>query len=184
MNIAALIGVLLTVDLLTLVGGCAATADPDVTSVVDRLGAVPIPTVQAHSPLVAAPGYPQIAAIGTTFRVALPGITEGMLTALGPQIDSPPSGTRLPIEQAHATITIRATTTSGSIALHATDFTVRDDQGKNIRLEPVGPSAIRAEPSRPAQLTLQGTFRTSAAQITWRYHDTVVAIWAFDIELD
>jgi hypothetical protein len=182
MNTTAVIGLLLTANLLTLTS-CAATPTPDPTSVINRLGTVPIPTAQALPPPVAAPGHPQIAAIGTTFAVTLPG-TDGVITALGPQIDPPPHDTRLPIEQAHTTITVKTTTTNGSITLHTTDFTVRDDRGTNIHLEPVGPSTIKAEPGRPAQLTLQGTFHTSAAQITWRYHNTVVAIWDFNIEPD
>ncbi|MBA2322521.1 MAG: hypothetical protein DLM61_02990 [Pseudonocardiales bacterium] len=183
MSIRTLIGVLLTAGQLALVG-CASTPAADTASVVDRLGAVPIPTAPALStPLPAAPGHPQIATIGTTFAATLPGTGHGMVTALGPQIDLPP-GARRPIEQAHATITIRATTTRGSIALHTSDFTARDDRGMNIPLVPVGPSTVSADPSRSAELALIGTFHTSAAQITWHSHNAVIAIWTFNIELD
>ena len=183
MSIRALIGALLTAGLLALVG-CASAPGADVGSVLDRLGAVPIPTAPAlPPPLPAAPGHPQIAAIGTTFAVTLPGTGDGMVTALGPQIDLPP-GARLPIQQADATITVRATTTQGSITLRASDFAVHDDRGMNIPLVPVGSSTVSAEPSRPAQLTLVGTFHTSAAQITWRSRHAVVAIWTCNIELD
>lgn len=183
MSIGPLIGVLLTAGLLALVG-CASTPAADTGDVVDRLGVVPIPTAPAlSSPLPAAPGHPQIAAIGTTFAVTLPGTGDGMVTALGPQIDSP-SGGRLPTEQAHAIITLRATTTRGSITLHSSDFTVRDDRGVTIHLEPAGHSTSSAESFRPAELALVGTFHTNAAQITWRFHTAVIAIWTFTIELD
>jgi len=180
---AALISVLLTAYLLTLMG-CAANPSANTGSVVEQLGVMPIPTAQTLSPPATAPGHPQIAAIGTIFTVTLPGTGNGMVTALGPQIDQPPPATQLPIEQAHATITVRATATSGSIPLRATDFTVRDDRDEDIRIEPVGPSTLSAKPSRPQELALQGTFHSGAAQMTWRYHNTVVAIWDFNVELD
>jgi phosphatidylinositol-3-phosphatase len=147
-------------------------------------GAVPIPTAPAlPPPLPAAPGHPQIAAIGTPFEATLPGTGRGTVTALGPQIDLPPAA-RLPIEQARATITIRATTTGGSIPLHASDFTVRDDRGVNILLVPLGPATVSAEPTRAAELALAGTFHSGAAQITWRSPHGVIALWTFNIELD
>lgn len=183
MSIGALIGVLLLAGLLAL-GGCAATPAADTGSVVDRLGAVPIPPAPTLSqPLPAAPGHPQIAAIGTTLAVTLLGAGDGMVTALGPQIDRP-SGGRISTEEAHATIVIRATTTRSSIALHSSDFTVRDDRGLNIHLVPAGPFTSSAESSRPAELVLVGAFHTGAAQITWRSHNAVIAIWTFNIELD
>jgi hypothetical protein len=183
MSIRVLIGALLTAGLFASVG-CASTPAADTGSVVDRLGAVPIPTAPAISaPLPAAPGHPQIAAIGTTFAATLPGTGDGMVTALGPQVDLPP-GVRSPVEQAHATITIRAIMTKGSIALHTSDFTVRDDRGRSNPLVPVGPATVSVDSSRPAELALAGTFHTGSAQITWRAHNAVVAVWTFSIELD
>lgn len=162
--------------------GCASTPTKDADSVVDRLGAVPIPTALATpTPVPATPGHPQIAAIGTTFHTTLPGTGSGTVTALGPQIDLPP-GTRFPIEQIRATITIRIVTATGSLSLSASDFTVRDDQGMDIPLVPGRPATVTSDPTRPADLILSGTFHTSAAQITWRSHDAVVAIWTFAIE--
>jgi hypothetical protein len=175
--------VALVAGMLALVG-CTSTPAEDANSVVDRLGAVAIPTAPATpTPLRAAPGHPQLAAMGTTFHATLPGTGSGTVTALGPQIDLPP-GTPFPTEQTRATITIRATAAHGSLALHASDFTVRDDQGMNIPLVPVGPATVTSNPARPADLILSGTFHTGAAQINWRSHDAVIAIWTFNIELD
>lgn len=164
--------------------GCASTPAEDADSVVDRLGAVPIPSAPpTPTPVPAAPGHPQIAAIGTTLHATLPGTGSGTVTALGPQIDLPP-GARFPIEQTRATVTIRIITATGSLSLSASDFAVRDDQGMDIPLVPVSPATVTSNLTRPADLILSGTFHSSAAQITWRSHDAVVAIWTFTIEPD
>ncbi|MBV8542066.1 MAG: hypothetical protein JO063_08690 [Pseudonocardiales bacterium] len=158
----------------------ASSDDPDNPIVT----AVPTLTPPATlTPMPAAPGHPQIAAIGTPFPATLPGTGSGTVTALGPQLD-PPSGTPFPVEQTRATITIRTSAVTGGLALRAGDVTVRDDQGTDIPLVPVGPATVTSSPAQPADLVLSGTFHTGAAQVTWRAHGAVIAIWTFAVELD
>ncbi|NMH96189.1 hypothetical protein [Pseudonocardia acidicola] len=164
--------------------GCASAAGPTADEVVARLGAVPIPTAAAPAtPVPAAPGHPQIMAMGGAVAATLPGTGTGTVTALGPQIDLP-AGARLPVEQARAAIRVEARTDTGTVALQAGDFTSRDDHGRDIPLDVVGPAAATSDPTRPATLQLAGTFHSGAAQITWRYRGAVVAVWTFTVELD
>ncbi|MEV6741053.1 hypothetical protein AB0N14_30685 [Streptomyces sp. NPDC051104] len=73
---------------------------------------------------------------------------------------------------------------TAALTLHGSDFTSRDEQGKSIRLSPVGAATVTATPGHPATITLKGTFQAGAAQLTWLNAGKVIAIRDFDIELD
>jgi hypothetical protein len=168
----------------TVVSACAAqpaSTPGDAASTIKQRGAVPIPTQTGPPPPVqASPNHPQIVAVGDPVIVTVPP-GSATITALGPQIDSPP-GVQLPLEHATATITVHATSISGQLPLRAGDFSVRDDHGRDVplRVSCDAPS----DPTHSATLCLTGDFHTGNAQITWRYLTTPLALWTFTTELD
>jgi hypothetical protein len=172
-----------------LVTGCAADRHDstypasDAAGTVARLGAVPIPTATGPpGPLPASPGHPQLLPIGGAVLARFPEGTA-TVTVLGPDVDWPP-GDRRPIEDADATITVRAQDTVGNIVPLPEEFTVRDDHGRDIALTAVPGAGHDAGGSSTAILALTGHFRAGSAQITWRHDGSVVGVWAFVIELD
>jgi hypothetical protein len=153
-----------------------------VSSVIARLGAVPIPTAAGTpAPLPASAAHPQLLPIGDALLARLP---EGSLTitALGPDVDLP-ADTHLPIEDADATITIRAQDTIGTIITRPEEFTARDDHGRDIPLTDVTATGRNTWPGATT-LPLTGHFHAGSAQITWRHDGSVIGVWAFVIELD
>lgn len=171
-----------------LTAGCATgqhSTDPagDAASTVARLGAVPIPTaIGSPGALPASPGHPQLLPIGGAVLARLP---EGSatVTVLGPDVNLPPDDQR-PIEDADATITVRAEDTVGNVVPLPGEFTVRDDHGRDIALRAVPGTGHDAAGPRTAILTLTGHFYAGSAQITWRHDGSVIGVWAFVIELD
>ena len=167
-----------------LVTGCSAVgpepAHPaDAASTITRLGAVPIPTASGPpGPMPATLGHPQLLPIGGAVLAQLPEGTA-TVTALGPDVDLPP-GARLPVEDAEATITVRAQDAVGSVVPRPEEFTARDDHGRDVALTgvpgPAGPGT--------STLRLTGHFDAGSAQVTWRHDGSVVGVWAFVIELD
>ncbi|MBB5156497.1 hypothetical protein [Saccharopolyspora phatthalungensis] len=186
---AALAGLGLLAAVTTALAGCtnapaAAPGPTDAAGVVQQLGQVPIPTAPAAAPTpTASPGHPQLLAIGAPVRVTLPGGVSAVVTALGPDVVLP-SNTTTPPQTVTGTITITATSATGALALHAADFSSRDETGQAVPLAASGPASATASGGQPATLKLTGTFRAGAAQVTWRTAGTVVAIWDFNIETD
>lgn len=154
--------------------------DPDAT--VRDLGAVPIPSPPtAQATPLADEGHLQLLAIGAPVRVALPE-SSGVVVASGPTEDLPTAG---PVpDRVTGAITITINQVTAPLTVAATDFTSRDEQGTPVALTPAGPAAVTATADHPGALILTGSFGSGAAQITWRHHGNVVAIWDFNIELD
>jgi hypothetical protein len=82
------------------------------------------------------------------------------------------------------TVTITVTGATGVFAVHAADFSSRDQTGHAIALAASGPTTVTAGNGQTATLRLTGTFRAGAAQITWQSAGSVIAIWDFNIETD
>jgi hypothetical protein len=171
-----------------LVTGCAADRHApvrtggDAASTVTRLGAVPIPTAAGSpGPLPASPGHPQLLPIGGAILARLPDGTV-TVTALGPDINLPPD-TQLPVEDADATITVRAQDTVGNVVPRPAEFTARDDHGRDVPLAGVTATGQVVGPDT-ATLRLTGHFHAGSAQITWRHDGSVIGMWDFVIELD
>lgn len=183
--------VLAVVGLLAVLAGCtsgasagsAATEPTDASGVVRQLGQVPIPTAPATEPTPSAsPGHPQLLAMGAPVHVTL-GDAAGTVNALGPDVVRPTTSGKPP-QNATGTISITATVTTGTITLHATDFTSRDETGRAVPLSASGPATVTATAGQPATLRVTGTFQAGAAQVTWRSGGNVVALWDFNIEID
>jgi hypothetical protein len=160
----------------------AGTSEADQT--IHDLGRVPIPSAPATAPTpTASPDHPQLLAIGARVHADLPGGTSAVVTALGPQVTVPITNGKPP-DHADGTITITATDTTGTLALPASAFTSRDDKGREVHLSATGPATVTASQGQPVTLKLTGTFDAGSAQITWRDHDKVIAVWDFTVELD
>jgi len=178
---------LLVASALLLRGGCAdapvSTTSETSAQVVERLGAVPIPSAPAVAPAPAgAPGHPQLLAIGQAVDATLT-TGRGRFTALGPNVTIPPGAT-LPLAQAAATLTLRASPSAGRVVLDAGDLTARNDHGIDIPLRAVGPGRVDVPAGRSGDLVVGATFPAGSAQVTWRTNGAVIAVWVFTVELD
>lgn len=178
---------LAAVPLAALAAGCASSkssSDQSAADVVNKLGAVPIPSAPKTQPTPSADeAHPQLVAVGSPVAVTLPSGT-GVITALGPTEDLPtPLPATMPT-QVGGTITLRVATKTGTMKVTAADLSSRDDHGTDIALTPVGPAQAAATAGGTADLVMRGTFSSGAAQITLREDGHVVAVWDFNIELD
>jgi hypothetical protein len=170
------------------VTGCASHSTPgaqasgNAADTVKKLGAVPIPTPPtAKATPTADDKHLQLVTMGDAVSAHLPGV-QAVIRASGPTQDvTARSGTRPP-DHTTGTITITAGQATAPLPLRPGDFTSRDQQGKNVALTASG--TVTATPGHPATVTLHGTFRAGAAELTWRQGGKVIAIWDFTIELD
>lgn len=163
----------------------APSQDAQAAAVVNSLGAVPVPTVPASDPTpTAAPGAPQLLAMGVPALAVLDPNTRTTVTASGPDqvVTTGPGGT--PAKSTAAIITLTAVTSSGSVVLGVGDLVCRDDGGNVIALTPVGPASAEVPTGGTGAIRVSGVFRSGAAQITWRPGGHTIALWDFTIELD
>jgi hypothetical protein len=149
------------------------------TDTINQLGSVPIPPAPGPpTPVPVAAGHPALLPIGAPVTATLPDGSTATVTALGPQLQP---HIKLPLQRAPATITIKATHVTGHVPLLVSDFSVRDDHDRAINLtDQPTPDAPRGT----GTLCLTGEFYSGSAQITWRHHATVLALWDFTTELD
>ena len=149
-----------------------------------KLGAFPIPSAPTAEPTpVARVGHPQLLAMGQPVLVVLPGV-RATVTALGPYERTPYLGGASPPVSTVGVITIDAVTTQGRLTLRAADVLSRDESGRLVSLAPAGSAAASAADASPARIRVMGRFTSGAAQLTWRYHGSVLAVWDFNVELD
>lgn len=170
--------------LLSMTACSSGATSEDAASVVARLGAVPIPTAPPIAPVERADaGHPQVLAIGEPVDAT---VTDGVarVTMLGPDI-TPAVSTTGPPEDGSAVFTVQVTTTSGRVAVAATDLSGRDDHGRDLVLTPVGPATVvSAQGKGAATLRVAAEVHAGAAQITWRHDGAPMALWTFNAELD
>ncbi|MEY9928138.1 hypothetical protein ABH926_002772 [Catenulispora sp. GP43] len=186
-GVRRLASALAAVPVVLLAAGCSSTSggsDQSAADVVNKLGAVPIPSAPKSQPTPSADeSHPQLVAVGSPVALTLPSGT-GVVTALGPTEDLPtPLPATMPTQVA-GTITLRVATKTGTMKVTAADLSSRDDHGTDIVLSPVGPAQAAATGGGTADLVVRGTFASGAAQITLREDGHVVAVWDFNIELD
>ena len=167
------------------VAGCSSGAgQQDAASVVDELGAVPIPTAPPVAPVERADdGHPQVLAIGEPVDATVTG-GSARVTMLGPDI-TPAARTTGPPEHGSAVFTVQITATSGAVAIAATDLSGRDDHGRDLVFTPDGPAGVVSVPrTGAATLRVTAEVHAGAAQITWSHNGAPMALWTFNTELD
>ncbi|OLZ66333.1 hypothetical protein AV521_27840 [Streptomyces sp. IMTB 2501] len=160
------------------------SASDSAADTVKNLGAVPIPTPPtAQATPTADDKHLQLVAMGDAVHARLPGV-QAVIRASGPAEDLPTRSGSRPPDHTTGTITIRADQVTAPLAVRAGDFSSHDEQGKNVALTATSANSVTASPGHSATLTLHGTFRSGAAELTWRHAGKVIAIWDFNIELD
>ncbi|MFJ5530462.1 hypothetical protein [Streptomyces sp. NPDC093261] len=167
--------------------GCGGHPTPkatdDAANTVKRLGAVPIPSPPtAQATPTASEKHLQLLAMGYSVHAQLPG-ANAVVTAGGPTENPIAKPNGVP-DHATGTITMTVRDATGPLTLHAADFTSRDENGKAIPLTAHGPATVTASPGRTVMLTLAGTYKAGAAELTWRHDGKTIAVWDFNIELD
>ncbi len=106
-----------------------------------------------------------------------------MVTVLGPtqatdgQSDGPASRTR-------AYLSLRVAQVTGSATIKFDELTSRDETGRAIELKPDGPKTVTTHAGQTSTVKVVGTFESGAAQVTWRHHGHVLAVWTFNVEFD
>lgn len=176
-----------------------AATDRSAASVVQRLGAVPIPTPRAGSRLapVARPRHPQLLAMGEQVEAKVPG-GDVLVSALGPTQDVSigagrhPANAARPPKSTMGTIAVTLRPRAGQLAVRASDFTSRDQSGAAVPLRALGSASGTAAAAMTktgtgtgtTTLLLRGRFPSGSAQLTWRHGGRVLAIWVFTVELD
>lgn len=189
----ALAAAALALPVALLAAGCSSgsgSSDSSAQDVVDKLGAVPIPSAPKTQLTPSADeSHPQLVAVGSAVAVTLPSGT-GAITALGPTEDLPtPLPAKMP-SQVAGTITLHLAAKTGTLKVATADLSSRDDHGTDIKLTAVGADHATATATGSgtgtgtADLVVRGTFSSGAAQITLRQDGHVVAVWDFNIELD
>lgn len=173
---------------LTAVGtsACSSTtpAEPTSAQVVSSFGAVPVPTAPAAEPVVVASvGHGQLVAMGAPVTVRLPDGSTATVTATGPRQSStaPQVDPRATIT---GTISLQVQATRGTVTVSVADLTSRDDTGQLIALTTVGTAAVTVRAGASATITVDGRFRSGAAQFTLSHQGHRLALWDFNIELD
>jgi hypothetical protein len=73
---------------------------------------------------------------------------------------------------------------TGRLTGSPSDLSSRDDTGTAVPLVARAPPIPDQADRDATVVTVAGTFRSRAAQLTWRHHGAVLAIWTFNIELD
>ncbi|MES4889475.1 hypothetical protein [Streptomyces sp. NPDC096012] len=172
---------------LAALAGCGGHSTPkatdDAAKTVKSLGAVPIPSPPtAQATPTASEKRLQLLAMGYSVHAQLPR-ADAVVTAGGPS-ENPIAKPKGVPDHATGTITVTVREATGSLTLHAADFTSRDENGKAITLSPHGPATVTARPGQTATLTLAGTYEAGAAELTWRHAGKTIAVWDFNIELD
>jgi hypothetical protein len=132
--------------------------------------------------MTAAPGHPQLLAIGEPVTATLTGGAAATVTLLGPEITPAPAASGPP-DHGTAAFTLRAVPVRGAVALSVKDFTGRDDQGNDLIITPAGP-ALTSTGTGTVTLRMTAAVRSGAAQLTWRPGGAVIALWTFNAELD
>ncbi len=162
----------------------SSAVEPDPSAVVASLGAVPVPPSSAPEPTPSASaGHPALSAVGGPIAMSLGQEGKALVTVLGPtqatdgQSDGPASRTR-------AYLRLRVAQTQGSATIASSELTSRDETGRSIALKTDGPRTITTHSGKTSTLTVVGTFESGAAQVTWRHHGRVLAVWTFNVELD
>jgi hypothetical protein len=170
--------------------GCASHSSPaaqatgNAADTVKRLGAVPIPTAPAAKATPTADEkHLQLVAMGDAVNAHLPGV-QAVIRASGPTGTAPTVSGARPPDHTTGTITVTVGQATAPLTLRAGDFTSRDQLGKGVPLTSAAPASVTAAPGHPATVTLRGTFRAGAAELTWRHDGKVIAVWDFTIELD
>ncbi|PSS43251.1 hypothetical protein C6401_13655 [Arthrobacter woluwensis] len=166
-----------------------ATTEDSAQAVVRSLGAVPVPSAPSAEPTASAnASHGAVLAIGAPVAATLPDGSSVILTALGPDTapvpvptSHPTAAPDIPIE---GTITVRVKATSGSVAIGAGDLDCRDQRGRTVALNPVGPATVTVAAGSQADLVVRGTFHDGAAQVTLRHAGHALALWTFNIEND
>ncbi|MEU5431860.1 hypothetical protein AB0G73_00615 [Streptomyces sp. NPDC020719] len=181
--LAALAGTALALALAGCGGHSTPKATDDAANTVKSLGAVPIPSPPtAQATPTATDKHLQLLAMGYSVNAQLPG-GSAVVTAGGPTEEPIATHGGVP-DHATGTITVTVREATGSLTLHAGDFTARDENGTAVDLSARGPETITARPGQPVTLTLVGTYKAGAAALTWRHDGKTVAVWDFNIELD
>lgn len=165
---------------------CSSTtpAEPTSAQVVSSLGAVPVPMAPAAEPVVvASAGHGQLVAMGAPVDLRLPDGSKAMVTATGPRQSStaPQVDPRATII---GTISLQVQATKGTVTVSAADLTSRDDTGQLIALRTVGLATVTVRAGTTATITVDGRFRSGAAQLTLSNQGHRLALWDFSIELD
>ena len=166
-----------------------ATAEDSAQAVVRSLGAVPVPSAPSAEPTASAnASHGAVLAIGAPVAATLPDGSSVILTALSPDTapvpvptSHPTAAPDIPIE---GTITVRVKATSGSVAIGAGDLDCRDQRGRTVALDPVGPATVTVAAGSQADLVVRGIFHDGAAQVTLRHTGHALALWTFNIEND
>jgi hypothetical protein len=165
--------------------GCGSSAS-STSDTVAKLGAVPIPTAPSAAPTPQADeSHPQLLAMGAPLGVMLP-TGRGLIVANGPYYVAVPP-TAAPSAQDNpviGTFTLHLRAWSGSFRVSLADLSSRDEQGRNVALEAVGPDSVQVSPTTPTKLLLRAQYHDGSAQLTLRHDGKVLAIWDFSVELD
>ncbi|MGD3109670.1 hypothetical protein [Streptomyces sp. YGL11-2] len=164
-------------------GHSAPKATDDAADTVKNLGAVPIPgppTAQATP--TASEKHLQLLAMGYSVHAQLPGV-NAVVTAGGPTQNPIAKPGGVP-DHATGTIAVTVREATGPLTLDAADFTSRDENGSSIPLSAHGPATVTARPGQTTTLSLTGTYKAGAAELTWRHDGRTIAVWDFTIELD
>lgn len=108
---------------------------------------------------------------------------RALVTVLGPTqaTDGQSAG---PASKTRAYLTLKVKQSKGSAVIKADELTSRDQTGGLIPLTSKGPKTITTHAGKTSELELVGTFESGAAQVTWRHHGKVLAVWTFNVELD
>lgn len=174
----------LVLPLAAVLAGCGGGSGGSSSEVVNKLGAVPIPSAPSgQATPTADESHPQLVAIGSAVSVTLPTGT-GVVTALGPTEDLPTPAPAKPPTEVPGTITLKVTANTGTLKLRVADLSSRDDHGDDIKLSAVGPDQATVNAGGTATLVVRGTFQEGAAQIAMQQDGHLVAMWDFNIELD
>lgn len=160
--------------------------DAEASAVVSRLGAVPIPPSRAPEPTPkAAAGHPALSAAGGLIEVSLGAEGRALVTILGPeQVHNAPVDKAGPKRSTQAYLTLQMKQLKGRATVRADELTSRDETGHFVGLRSVGPAKVSTRSGKISTVKVEGTFDTGAAQVTWRHHGRVLAIWTFTVELD
>ena len=166
----------------------AAPAEPNPSAVVSSLGAVPVPPTSAPEPTPrAAAGHPALAAVGGRLTVSLGAEGQALVTVLGPeqQGGAPPVTKGAHREKrTRAALTLQVAQRRGTATIDANELTSRDETGRPITLRSRGPRRITTRAGETSTLRVVGVFTSGSAQVTWRHHGHVLAVWTFTVELD
>ncbi len=166
----------------------AAPAEPDPSAVVSSLGAVPVPPTTVPEPTArAAAGHPALSAVGGQIAVSLGAEGQALVTVLGPEQQgaaSPATTGKHREKRTRAVLSLQVAQRRGTATIDADELTSRDETGQPITLRSRGPRRITTRAGQTSTLRVVGVFTSGSAQVTWRRHGHVLAVWTFTVELD